>query len=177
MDIILKKAINGDKNAFIQLINSMEKKLYFIAKSKLSNEEDIKDVIQETIYQSYKNIKKIKDFSKFDTWIVKILINNCNQLYRKRKHITYSIYEEDSINELYLSNEYLQVEDKIDFFTLLNLLDEIERVIFTLFYSEDYTTKQISEILKINENTIKSKIKRAKEKIQNYIERCERDEK
>ena len=52
-----------------------------------------------------------------------------------------------------------------------------ERLIFTLFYSEDYTTKQISEMLKINENTIKSKIKRAKEKIQNYIERCERNEK
>lgn len=175
MDKILNKAINGDKDAFIQIISSMERKLYIIAKSRISNEEDVKDVIQETIYQSYKNIKNLKDVSKFDTWIIRILINNCKQFYRKKKNITYSIYEDNLENELYSNNEYSKADNKIDFFTLLNLLDETERLIFTLFYSEDYTTKQISELLKLNENTIKSKIKRAREKIQKYIERWEKN--
>ena len=101
MDTLLSKAVKGDKNAFIQAINSIERKLYLIAKSKINNEEDVKDVLQETIYQSYKNIKKLKDTSKFSTWIITILINNCNQLYRKKKNNIYSIYEEESANELY----------------------------------------------------------------------------
>lgn len=177
MDTLLSKAVKGDKNAFIQAINSIERKLYLIAKSKINNEEDVKDVLQETIYQSYKNIKKLKDTSKFSTWIITILINNCNQLYRKKKNNIYSIYEEESANELYSNNEYLETEERIDFLKLLDLLDDNERLIFTLYYSDDYTTKQISEILKINENTIKSKIKRSREKIQNYIERCDKNEK
>lgn len=176
MNTILEKAIKGDKDAFVEAVSSMERKLYLIAKSKLSNEEDIKDVIQETICQCYKNIKKLKDISKFDTWMITILINNCNQLYRKRKHTIFTLYEENDIVDIHSNNEYLKFEDNIDFIYLLNLLEKNERVIFILFYSDDYTTKQISEILKINENTIKSKLKRAREKIQKHIERCDKNE-
>ena len=86
MEKLLKMALKGNKDSFIQLIKLIEKKLYFIAKSRLENEEDIKDVIQETICQTYKNLKNLKNISKFDTWIVTILINNCNQLYRKNKN-------------------------------------------------------------------------------------------
>lgn len=176
MEKLLKMALKGNKDSFIQLIKLIEKKLYFIAKSRLENEEDIKDVIQETICQTYKNLKNLKNISKFDTWIVTILINNCNQLYRKNKKYSYTIYEKDSINKLHSINEYVETDTKIDFLHLLNLLNENDRTIFVLYYSDNYTTNQISKILKINENTIKSKIKRAKEKIRNHIERCEENE-
>lgn len=176
MEKLLKMALKGNKDSFIQLIKLIEKKLYFIAKSRLENEEDIKDVIQETICQTYKNLKNLKNISKFDTWIVTILINNCNQLYRKNKKYSYTIYEKDSINKLHSINEYVETDTKIDFLHLLNLLNEDDRTIFVLYYSDNYTTNQISKILKINENTIKSKIKRAKEKIRNNIERCEENE-
>ena len=47
-----------------------------------------------------------------------------------------------------------------------------ERIIIILYYSEKYTTKEISNILKINENTIKTRLSRAKEKIKNIILKC-----
>lgn len=173
MEELLLKAIKGDKDSFMKIINSMEKKLYFVAKSKIDNEEDVKDVIQETIFKCYKHIKKIKDPSKFSTWIITILINNCNQFYREKKNLNYCLLDENYTNDLYHTNEYSKIDDKVDFFELLKILDENERLIFTLYYSNNYTTKQISEILKINENTIKSKIKRSKDKIQKYVERCD----
>ncbi|MDO4283653.1 MAG: sigma-70 family RNA polymerase sigma factor [Clostridia bacterium] len=174
MDKILKKAIKGDKDAFIKVMQSMEKKIYIIAKAKLSNEEDIKDVIQETIYKSYKNIKDLKDTSKFENWIISILINNCNQVYRNKKNIIHIEYNENEVDNLETNSEYIKSEENIDFFRFLELLDEIEKEIFILFYSNDYTTKQISEILNINENTIKTKLKRARQKIKEYIERWDR---
>ena len=75
MEELVEKAKNDDKRAFSELIMATEKELYLIAKSKLKSDDDIGDAIQETIYKSYKNIKKLRDNSVFKTWIIKILIN------------------------------------------------------------------------------------------------------
>lgn len=177
MNTVLEKAMKGDKDAFIEVINSIERKLYIIAKSKLNNEEDVKDVIQETILLSYKNIRKLKDSTKFDAWIITILINNCNLLYKSKKNVIHIPCDEKNLPELSDENNCLNLEQNLDFFQLLNLLDENEKIIFSLFYVDNYTTDKISKILDINENTVKSKLKRAREKIKNYIERRDNSEK
>ena len=74
MEELIERAKKGDKNAFSQLIKSVENNLYWIAKTRIKNDDDIGDVLQETIYKSYKNIKKLRENSYFKTWIVKILI-------------------------------------------------------------------------------------------------------
>lgn len=161
------------KETFINLMQNVEKKLYIIAKSKLDNEEDVKDIIQETILLGYKNINQLKSADKFDAWIISILLNNCNKFYKSKKNINHVSYEENEFTE-HDNNQYEKIENKIDFYSLLELLDdEDEKDIFILFYSDDYTTKQISKLLKINENTVKTKLRRARNKVQNYIERWE----
>ncbi len=181
MDDLLKAATSSDKDAFIKLMSKIEKELYYIASSKLSSKEDIQDVIQETIMSGYKNIKKVKDFSKFKAWIITILINNCNDIYRKKnKKIVFSYNQNDIESDLICdemqSSSYDAINDKIDFNFLLNKLTEEERIIFTLFYGSKYSIKDISQILKLNENTIKSKLKRAREKVKLFIERCDKNE-
>ena len=64
MEELVEKAKNDDKRAFSELIMATEKELYLIAKSKLKSDDDIGDAIQETIYKSYKNIKKLRDMIK-----------------------------------------------------------------------------------------------------------------
>ena len=54
MEELIEKAKNDDKRAFSELIIAIEKELYLIAKTRLSNDDDIGDAIQETIYKSYK---------------------------------------------------------------------------------------------------------------------------
>lgn len=68
MEVLLdiQKAIKGDKDAFNRIIAEYEKKLYIIAKSRISSDEDIKDIIQETIMKAYINIHKLKDANKFN---------------------------------------------------------------------------------------------------------------
>ena len=171
MDTILDKCIKGDKDAFIKVINSMERKLYIIAKSRVDNEEDVKDIIQDTIYSCFKNIKKLKDKNKFESWIVTILINNCNLFYKNKKNIVIVPFDEQYTSNLKDDNNFKSLNDNIDFFHLVNLLDNDEKTIFCLFYVNEYTTSKISEILNMNENTIKSKLKRSREKIKEHLER------
>ena len=78
MESLVEKAKNGDKQSFSRLINTIQIELYNIAKVKLNNEDDVKDVLQDTILDIYKDIKKLKDNNFFKTWSVRILINNCN---------------------------------------------------------------------------------------------------
>lgn len=175
MNKLIKKAIKGDKKAFIEIIKPLEKKLYVIAKSRLENEEDIKDAIQETIYIGYKNIQQLRDEEKFEGWITAILINNCNKFYNQYDNNYHIPFDDSQLNKGD-DSQYLKVDSKIDFFLLLELLDNIEKEIFILFYVEEYTINKISDILNINENTIKTKLRRARQKIQSNIERWERDE-
>ena len=162
------KSLN--KEEFIEKIESIKKKIYLIAKSKINNEEDVKDVVQECIYQSYKDINKLKDINKFEPWVIQILLNCCKQYYRKKK------YTEELDENISFENKDIKIlENDCNFLTMLNGLNEEEKLIMILYYSDENTITEISNILDLNENTVKSKIKRAKEKIKIYIERCEKN--
>lgn len=76
---LIKRAQNGDANAFTNLILSIKNDLFKIAKTRLVNDADIEDVIQETMIETYKFIKKLKEPEKFKKWVIKILINKCNK--------------------------------------------------------------------------------------------------
>lgn len=168
MEKLIIKAQKGDKEAFTQVILTIKNDLYKITKMKTTNEEDIQDIIQETMIDAYKYIKKLKEPDKFKAWIIKILINNCNKYY-KRKYKDNEIYDNYDI-EFYKeniknSNEQQLIEDTLDFYEMIKQLKYEERITIVLYYGEKYTTKEISNILSTNENTIKTRIARAKEKI------------
>lgn len=170
MEELIKKAKEGDKESFTQAIVIIKNDLYKIAKTKIANEEDIQDIIQETMVDAFKHIRKLKENSKFKSWIIKILINNCNKYYRK-KYIDKEMYDNYDVefykNEI-KSYEILKLkEDTLDFYDMIKELKYEERIIIVLYYGEKYTTREISKILNVNENTIKTRMARAKEKIKN----------
>lgn len=167
MEELVEKAKKNDEQAFNELILLVQKEIYLIAKAKLKNEDDMADAIQETILSCYRNLKKLRNSSLFKTWLIKILINECNKIYKKRKK--YNISYEDKEVENYLVVEDNSF-DNISFDILIRNLKDDEQLILTLYYYSNYSTKEISKILKLNESTIRSKIFRAKEKLKNQYE-------
>ena len=87
MEELVEKSKKGDNQAFSELIISMENELYKIARTRLRNEEDIKEAVQETIIKTYSSLKKLRNSKFFKTWIIRILINECNNVYSKNKKI------------------------------------------------------------------------------------------
>lgn len=162
----VKRASMGDKEAFTELINYMKMDLYKIARCKLNNEDDICDVIQNTMILAYKNIKKIKYYKYFKTWIIRILINECNKMYLNKERENLSFDNQDL--NFYIGkddSEIKKVESNLSFESMISLLPKEDREIIVLFYNNDYSIKEISKIINKNENTIKTRIRRAKEKI------------
>lgn len=167
MEELVARAKQKDEKAFDELILSVKKEMYLIAKTKLKNEEDIADILQETIYYCYKNLKKLKNNKLFKTWLIRILINECNKFYKQKNKNNMSFEEKEIEN-------YIGIEDNslnnIGFDILIRNLKEDEKIIMTLYYYSQYSTREISKILKIKEGTVRSKLSRAKNKLKYQYE-------
>lgn len=166
MEVLLKKAQNGDKHAFDKVIEAVQRKLYAVAKSRISNEEDIEDVLQDTVMYAYINIKNLRELDKFNSWITKILINNCNKMY-VRNHMNTLSYDSVDNENIILKDEaqISQLENELNFYSIIEFLEMEEKTIITMYYLKEYTTKEISEILNINESTLRSRISSIRKKI------------
>lgn len=163
MSLEVVRAKNGDKNSFCNLIRENKLSMYRVAKSILGKEEDVEDAVSEAILKAYKNIKALKDESLFKTWLIRIVINESNTIYKKRnKEII--VEKEHFIN--------VQINDKYKDLTLynaINSLDEDLRVTTILFYFEDMKYKDIAKVLGIKEGTVKSRLSRAKDRLYNML--------
>lgn len=166
MEELIKKAQKGDINAFTDMISSIKYDLYKIAKTRITNEDDIEDIIQETMIQVYKSIKKLKEPEKFKKWTITILINKCNRLYQKKYRKDISINEYD-LENFVIINSQKDIEDDLNFYYLIKDLKYEERIVILLYYMEQYDIEEIAKILKMNKNTAKSHLHRAKNNIKN----------
>lgn len=171
MEDIIKKIQDGNELAFKKLTQSIENDLYRVAKTRLVDDDDIKDAVQNTMIITYKNSKKIKDTKCFKTWMIHVLINECNKIYNKNKK------NNDIFNKViidsgfeYYEDPIQEVNDKMNFDSLISRLNYDERIVLTLYFNSGFSYSQISEILKINVNTIKSRLTRGVNKLKKYYE-------
>lgn len=173
MEELIERAKNDDKYAYTELINKVAPKLLRIAKIRLENMDDVNDAINETIIISYENIKKLKNPEYFTTWIIRILINECNRIYSKNKKRLYLLDKvaKEKAAEVKINNAIQDFENRDYIEFLLSKLNYNERVAIELYYSEQLSIKEISKILGKNKNTIKTRLKRAKEKMQKYAKK------
>jgi len=152
---LVKKAQQQDAEAFIQLMEMHKESMYKIAHSYLKRDADIADVMQETILDCFEKIQTLKDPNYFKTWLIRILINNCNDIIRKESKVC--------LLEHYEGLEIEAVaEDLTEFRELLNSLDEKYRTILILYYVEGYRIREIAGLLDMNESTVNSRLRRSR---------------
>ena len=82
---LVAQAKAGDQNAFAELVNRYERKIYRLAKNITRNDEDAEDVLQDAFLKAYTHLDNFKGDSKFYTWIVRIAVNEALMRLRKRK--------------------------------------------------------------------------------------------
>lgn len=169
MEELIKRAQKGDQEAFTILVKSMKDDLYKIAKTRISNEDDMQDAIQETMFEMFKSIKKLRDPKLFKKWIITILINKCNRIYR-RKYKTDLSYEELNFED-FITATSNDVESDLEFYELLKDLKYEERIILILYYKEEYTVKEIKSILNMKVSTINTHLFRARAKLKEKLEK------
>ena len=131
--------------------------MYKIAFSILHNDADAADAISEAILKCWKEIGNLKQNKYFKTWLTRILINCCNDLIRKNHNAVY-VDSYDGIEPCDNSDAF-----KNDISECFSGLSDNYRLVLTLYYSQGFSIKEISGMLNMKENTVKTRLARGRE--------------
>ena len=127
--------------------------IYRIAMNMLKNEPDTHDVFQDVFMRFVKHKKNFESLEHAKAWFIRVTINCCKDFFRKQKNhqdLDSAWDVQASANKQYGMTEYVSE------------LDEKYRIVIHLHYYEQYKITEIADILKENENTIKTRLSRAR---------------
>lgn len=167
--VLVKRAKRGDTEAFAKLYEQIYRKLYQYALYTLKNSQDAEDVVSDTVADAFASIRKLRSEEAFSAWMFRILTNKCNQKMReyylkKNEFVEDHIPKEQSGDAWsHEQEEYMEVRK-----TFFDLADE-ERIIVGMHIFLGYKTREIAEMLNMNENTVRSKESRAIQKMGNRL--------
>jgi RNA polymerase sigma-70 factor (ECF subfamily) len=157
----------NDIKAQEQLYNLLAGKLFVVCLKYSQSQVEAEDNLQECFLLIYEKIGQFQFKGSFEGWAKRLTVNYILQLYRKKKHleIVSENFPEDvevEIDEEDISLEYL--------LSLVRILPDRYRLVFTLYVLDGYTHKEIAEMLSIEIGTSKSNLARAKMILKKKIE-------
>jgi len=150
------------------LILDSERQLYSTAKTILSDDHDCADAIQETIVKAFSKIGTLRNDKYAKTWLIRILINECYTLLRKSSKLV-PLEEMSEMAEMNADKN----TDYSDLYKALNSLKEELRLPVILYYIEDFSIKEIAQILEISEGAVQKRLARARGKLKRDLQESE----
>lgn len=123
---LIRKAVQGDSDAFEQLLIEHTDRLYRTAYLYVRNREDALDIVQETAYKAFSSISQLRNEKYFLTWVTKILINYAYKVQKKRRN------EISSENEVATLSR-VKNEEKLDLASAIGKLPSKHQTCIILF--------------------------------------------
>ncbi|MEK3978845.1 sigma-70 family RNA polymerase sigma factor [Psychrobacillus sp. FSL K6-2836] len=158
---IAKKAIKGDEQAFLQVMQLYKDTLYRTAFAFLKNEHDALEAMQEVTFRAYQKIHTVKEPRYVKTWLVRIMMNYCqDQLKKSKRYSSSEIVQEIGHSE---DTTHLEINEAI-----ASLTSGEQQLIF-LKYFQNTKIKEIAELEKIPEGTVKSRLHKALKSLRDFL--------
>ena len=173
--LIIDKVLNGNTNAFSELVNSYKDLVFSLAIKMTKNREEAEEISQDTFIKAFKNLAKFNGDSKFSTWLYKIAYHACLDRFKKNVNL----YKTDSIDSLVSFNissaeDTMQSIERTERAEMMNFcmneLPEEERSILWFFYYKELSLKEIFEITDFSEANIKVKLHRARKHLLKIVQ-------
>ncbi len=160
---LVNKAMNGDAEAFGELVRIYQNAVYAIALRFTGNFSDAHDLTQETFIQAYIKLYQLASPDKFASWLKAIAVNTGKMWIRNHKSDFESINIPNPVDLFNEDNLYGQL------ISMLSILPEDQRMIIVLRYIDELSYQQIGEFLGLPIGTVRSRIHRAKSKLKRGI--------
>lgn len=167
---LIRAAQQGDRDALITLLRSIETHVYRTAYYIVGNEQDAMDAAQEALIRIYTKIGSYEEKAQFKTWVQRIVTNICIDKFRKNKP-TVSIEEHEMVfqGDHSVEGEVLASYAAQDIREAIDKLPEHHRAVVVLRYLQDFSYNEIAESLDLPLNTVKSYLFRARQQLQNLL--------
>ena len=167
----IQKFKKGDNKAFDDIVNLHKDWVINIILSMVHNKQDAEDISQDVFVSIYFALYKFKGASKFQTWIYRIIINKVNAFYNKLKIKNIFNIELSKIEQVKFYNDevlFNQFDKEILHKAIVKLNVRQRNVVLLRIY-QGHTFKEISNFLKISENSAKVTFHQAKNKLKNKL--------
>lgn len=166
----INQVLEGNTNAFTILVDQYKDLVFTLALRMLKNREEAEEVSQDTFIKVFKYLKKFKGDSKFSTWIYKVAYNTCLDRLKKNKRqqqeVTIDEFTEKHVRTIDNALENMVEEERLKAIQdCINLLPSEEGFMLTLYYFEEQSLTEISNIIGISANHVKVKLFRSRQKL------------
>ena len=181
---LVRRAQAGDEAAFREIVEHYQSKVFSIIHGIVRQRNDVEDIAQQVFTKVYFSIGNFDFRSSLITWIYKITVNECFDYLRKKK-VRKLVYESDlsedearRVENTEPSVRQVPADVKLarrDYiFKLLSKVSEEERNLLMLKEVEGHSVEELAEMTGMNENTIKVKLFRARQKLVKAAQRLDR---
>jgi RNA polymerase sigma-70 factor (ECF subfamily) len=179
---LVRLAQEDDREAFEILVRRHQGRVFAVAGGILRNKEDVEDIAQQVFVKAFFSLKRFDQRAAFSTWLYKITVNECWDVLRKRKSrplLFEAELSEDQARQYQASEDVLSpVADISDRLAsrqrlerLLEFVDKRDRMMLVLKEIQGFSVEEIADMLKINGNTVKVRLFRARKRIMQMVKR------
>ena len=140
-------------------IRRIEKLLYRVAWSYMSNHADVEDAVQDALIKAWEKRDTLRDLKLFRPWMTRILSNQCKDLLRRRKKWNFRPLEDAAAQEAEMPEADVPVLE-----AMKKLKPELSLLI-TLFYVDGYSIHEMADALGIPEGTVKTRMRNARRQL------------
>ena len=172
---LIQRTLSGNDTAFGILLQRHQKSVHALVWRKIWDFHTAEDITQDTFLQAYKKLSTLKNHDQFAGWLYVIADRLCIDWSRKRR-LTMQSLEDTPVEEIARSSYAHHVSEEREterterrhelVRKLLAKLPESERTVVTLFYLGEMTTKEIGKFLGVSVDTIKSRLRRGRKRLQ-----------
>ena len=175
--VLIQRILAGDAIAFERLVGKYQKQVHTLAWRKVRDFHIAEDITQETFLQVYQKLETLEDPTRFPGWLYVIADRLCIAWLRRNQRHTEPLEDTDiSEVETEAYSRYIAMEHAKTFADarrdlveeLLAKLKEGNRTVITLHYLEGMTYAEMSDFLGVSKNTIKSRLRRARQQLKKY---------
>lgn len=163
---ILRRALNGDDNAFNELVETYQTPVYNLCYRMLGDGVEAEDAAQETFWRAYQNLHRYDPLRSFTTWLLSIAAHYCIDQQRKRKHPVVQIddYMEETTSDPTPSPERVvsQLDESHYLQYLLKQMAPQDQAVLILRYWHEMPEDEIAQTLDLTVSAVKSRLHRAR---------------
>ncbi|WP_332651241.1 sigma-70 family RNA polymerase sigma factor [Lysinibacillus sp. 54212] len=156
---IIKRAIARDENAILQLLDFYEDTLYRTAYAYLKNEHDALDAMQELTYCTLKKLHTVKEPQYVRTWLMRVLLNICHDMNKKRKDVPFTDRLEGEAT----------LDTDIEILQIIEGLPLREQEVIYLKYFQGLQNNEIAKLQNVPEGTVKSRVHSALKRLRSIV--------
>ena len=176
-DQIINRILKGEQSAFALLVEKYQNYVFTLVLRFIESREDAEEIAQDVFVKAYRSLADFRGDSKFSTWLFTITRTTCLSFLRKKKLDTISLDNEkagiqvESKESGFSANGIEQKSRHAMLNQAIGMLSPDDTLVLTLFYKGDQTLEEIGKIMRLDPNTVKVKLHRARQRLKEKMEK------